>query len=252
MKIHFFASLILFCVFATAHAQKLAGVRVETSNLTVDQPAQITVHFTEPENFITCGLLINFGDGGSEHIRVEKNQLPLQLTHTYKQAGNFPITVEGKTQFRGFKTAGACTGSTLTTIANIQPADYDAMAAAEQAAKKAAFMKATAERQAAENAAKQAATDRRAAESASKKAISERHAAEKTAAVAASARAAAEREAARNRAAQWAAEKANADRLAAERAASAKNNSPPSRAAPAEAEPPKKTAPAKARSAMDL
>lgn len=258
--------LLLFFVFSSASALELTGVSIEPSEIAVGRQVQITIELKGKGDNSSCGLMINFGDGSSEHIRIEENKLPLKLAHTYDKTGVFSLSAEGKTLFRGFNTSITCSGSTHSAAVNVRAEDFAEKEAIEQAAKEAAFKKAAEERQAAERAAeiataeriaaektaRKAASERSAAERATQKATADRYAAEKAAASVASARAAAENEAARNAAAQRAAEKASADRLVAEKAASANDGNGPARSSQPEAEAPKKSTPIKARSAMDL
>lgn len=270
------AASIFFFVFSSASAQELTSVRIEPAEITVGQPVDITVDLKSQENSRACGILIAFGDGRSQRIRVDAEKLPAKLTHTYEQVGNFAISVEGNLQIRGLSSVLPCSGSTRTAAVNVRAEDFAAREAAEKAAQEAALQKAASERQAAERAAHQATVDRRAAESAAQRAASERATAEKAVAAGASARAAAEKEAARSAAVQRAAEKAAADRAvaakeaarnaalqretanasaattAAEQPASAKANEEPSRSRPPTVDAPKKSAPRKAGSAMDL
>lgn len=238
-----FASLVLSFVFSSASALELTGISVEPPETAIGQQVEIAVDFKVPEDkgqgdSVSCGLLINFGDNTSQYIRVEKNNFSLKLSHAYDRMGNFPISAEGKMEFRGFNTVLPCSGSNRATAVYVREEDFAAKEADEQAAKKAAFEKAAAERQAAERAAKRATAERVEAERTAKRATAERSAAER-----AIQKAVAERSAA---------EKASADRLAAEKAASANNSNTPSRSSPPEAEAPKKPTTIKARSAMDL
>ncbi len=235
--------LILFFMFSSASALELTGVSVEPSETAIGLPVEITVDFKGlgdkgQGDSVSCGLLINFGDDNSQYVRVEKNDFLLKLTHTYDRIGNFPISAEGKMEFRGFNTVLPCSGSNRSAAIYVREEDFAAKEADEQAAKKAAFKKAAAERQAAERAAKKATAERIDAERIAKSATAERSAAER-----AVQKATADR---------YVAEKTSADRLAAEKAASAKGSNAPSRPSPPEAEAPKKSTPIKARSAMDL
>ncbi|TSA43847.1 hypothetical protein D4R49_01885 [bacterium] len=266
MIVHITVVLILFSVLSTASAQELTGVRVEPQEITVGKSVQITVDFKGPGNNATCGILLNFGDGGSEYIRIEENKLPLRLAHTYDRVGIFPVSAEGQTKFRGFNTSLACGGPARSAAVSVRAEDFAVREAAEQAAKEAAFKRAATERQAAEHAAEQATAQRIAAEQNARKATVERsatersveratadrRAAEKAATTAASAKAAAERGAARQEAARQSAEKSTADRLAAQRATKSNDSNEPSGSLPPESDAQKKPAKIKARSAMDL
>ena len=58
-----------------------------------------------------CAILLNYGDGNSEQIRVESDNSTLNFSHAYKTTGNYKLTVEGKALFRGLKSVFGCKGN---------------------------------------------------------------------------------------------------------------------------------------------
>lgn len=219
-------------------AQELLAIKVEPSDIAVRKPVQITLEFKEISEQGACNVLVNFGDGRSEDIRVEAKSAVVKVSHTYESVGNYPISAEGKAKFRGFNTVFGCSGDTRSTALVVREEDYADKAAAAEEEKKAAYERAAAEARAAKLEAERAARDRVSAGSAARRAAAEKEAALKAANAAAADRAAQERAAVRARVAAERAEKAAA--LASE---------PPRTAAS-----PKKpaTPPLKAGSATDL
>jgi len=56
-----------------------------------------------------CGLLINWGDGSEDKIRVGFDvEKKFTLRHDFKKAGNFVVQLKGKGIFRGLKSVTAC------------------------------------------------------------------------------------------------------------------------------------------------
>lgn len=255
-----FLGVFPFC----ASAQELARVQADRSQALVGQKVEIVVDIIrQGTRGFYCGFTLSMGDGNTRDVRVTEKDIPFRISHTYTNAGSFPITVEGKTLIRGLKTAVACAGGTRSTAVTVMTEDA-AIRAAEEA--KAAAERAAAERRAAE--ARAAAETKAAAEA---RAIAEKAAAERAAA---EAKAAAQRAAAARAAAETkaAAERAKADRAAVEAKAAAdragaskaaQQTSPSPKAAETESETsdqaqrspaaaPQKKPPVKAKSAMDL
>ncbi len=105
---------------AVARAQSLTGVRVETPQPQPGKPLVILVDIDKADNDnITCGAVINFGDGNTRDLRIEGATFPLRVDHIYAAPGNFAVTIEGKTLFRGLRTAGACGGPSRSTVAQV-------------------------------------------------------------------------------------------------------------------------------------
>ena len=108
-----------------AYTQSLTGVRVETQPLEPGKPLVILVDIDKADNdSITCGAAINFGDGNTRDLRIEGATFPFRVDYIYAAPGTFAVTVEGKTLFRGLRTAGACGGparSTVTQVGNTGP-----------------------------------------------------------------------------------------------------------------------------------
>ena len=144
-----------------AIGQELIGIKIEPAEATVGKPVQITVDLKA--STVTngaCGLVINFGDGTSQAIRVENNSLPVAITRTYSGVGAVSVVAEGKLYVRGLRSVLGCFGPNQSIALNVRAEDPTVEEAAELAAKNAAVKRATADKVAAELAAKSAAADR--------------------------------------------------------------------------------------------
>lgn len=96
-----FAVAIPFAV----SAQELSGVRINRAQAIVGQPVETVVSVAGSGNTFYCGLIVSMGDGKMQEFRVNEKDMPLKIEHQYAAPGNYAVTVEGKTIFRGLKTA---------------------------------------------------------------------------------------------------------------------------------------------------
>jgi hypothetical protein len=195
-------SIYLSVLLSTsAIAQELVGIKIQPAEIAVSKAAEITLEFKEIENQSGCNVLVSFGDGRSEDVRVEAKKTVVTLSHTYDTVGNFPISAEGKTKFRGFNTVFGCSGDNRAAAIVVREENYADKAAAAEEEAKVAYERAAAERKAAQAEAKKAGSERAAAGSAAKRAAADKQAAERAANAAAADRAAQERAAAKAKAA---------------------------------------------------
>lgn len=231
-------SIYLSVLLSTsAIAQELVGIKIQPAEIAVSKAAEITLEFKEIENQSGCNVLVNFGDGKSEDVRIEAKKTAVTISHKYDAVGNFPVSAEGKTRFRGFNTVFGCVGDNRSAALVVREENYADKAAAAEEDAKIAYERAAAERKAAQAEAKRAGSERAAAGSAAKRAAADKQAAERAANAAAADRAAQERAAAKAKAA---AEKAENAAVAASEPA--RPVAPPKKAVP----------PVKAGSATDL
>ncbi len=206
---HGFAAFALFIAPTFALAQELTGIRIAPSEIAVHKPVEISLDVKEiNEQGGTCNVLVSFGDGRTEDVRVDAKKGVITISHTYDTVGNFPVSAEGKTKFRGFNTVFGCSGDIRSAALVVREENYADKAAAAEEEQKAAYERAAADARVAKAEAAKAAKDRTAASSAAKKAAMEKEAAQKAAGAAASDRAAQERAAAKAKAAAEKAEMA--------------------------------------------
>lgn len=236
--------LLIAAIFSMpVFAQELIAIKVEPSDIAVHKPVEITMEFNQINDQGSCNVLVNFGDGKTEDVRIEAKKTAVKISHVYETVGNYPISADGKTKFRGFNTVFGCPGSNRSTAVVVREENYADKAAAAEEEKKAAYERAAAEAKAAKAEADKATKDRTAASAAAKKAAMEKDAAQKAAIAAASDRAAQERAAAKAKAAAEKAEKLAAERSAAAASEASRPVDPPRKVAPP---------PVKAGSATDL
>lgn len=145
------------------NAQELTSMKVTPTSAGIGEQVVIEFDFklSPSENTArVCGLLVNFGDGSTQHFRVELTKLPLVINRTYTQAGPVSITADGKSQFQGLNSSFACSGSSRSAALIVRTDDYAAKEAEAVAARKAALARAQSDRNAAQSEAAKASSDR--------------------------------------------------------------------------------------------
>ena len=109
-------------------AQQLLGVTTPNSRVNVGEPVQLVLDF-KATGLIWCGLRVDFGDGESREIRVERS--PLTLTKQYRAAGRYDFRAKGEFLPRGLKSAVPCMGDAQSV--SVMVADQAADAARQAA-----------------------------------------------------------------------------------------------------------------------
>jgi hypothetical protein len=98
-------------------AQTMGNLQLGSSSIAPGEAVTVSVDVDfSSGNTPLCAIEVNYGDGSTEHRRVEARELNngrLFLQHSYQSAGVYTLRIEGKTMFRGFKTAMACHGASL-------------------------------------------------------------------------------------------------------------------------------------------
>lgn len=238
-------TLSLLLAMTGVSAQELTSVQVSRNEIGIGEGFELQLHLKKIDNSnqTICNLVVDFGDGRTEQVRVTAPRYVVELAHSYQRPGTAVIQVYGKTRFQGLQTAFGCFGDRKTVAVNVLPEDFAVRRAAALAEKEAALQRAEAEREAAKQAATEAQKQRSAAQQAAGQARAERATAERIAKDAARQRAAAQRDAKRQAAlpAQTAPQVVPAPEV--------KSAAPP----PASAAPDKtRNAPPKAKSSIDL
>lgn len=195
-SVSFGTASLLALVLSTAQAQEVVNVGVSRAEVGIGETVEVMLRLKMIDNSkqTVCNLVIDYGDGSSEQVRVASPELTFSLKHAYQRAGPAVIQVSGKTRFQGLQSAIGCFGG-RTVAVNVLPEDYVARRAAVLAEKEAALRQAEADKRAADAAASDAQAHRNAAQDASRRARIDRTAADKTARESAAKRAAAQREA---------------------------------------------------------
>lgn len=94
---------------------------MESPQAAVNQPIKGAVSITANTNTFYCGLLVTMGDGSTREFRVSEKETPVKFEHRYSAPGNYAVTVEGKTVFRGLMTAPACRGKATSASVLVVP-----------------------------------------------------------------------------------------------------------------------------------
>lgn len=235
----------LLLALTSVSAQELTSVQVSRNEIGIGEGFELQLHLKKIDNSnqTVCNLVVDFGDGRTEQVRITAPRYVVDLSHSYKRPGTAVIQVYGKTRFQGLQTAFGCFGDRQTVAVNVLPEDFAVRRAAALAEKEAALQRAEAEREAARLAATEAQKQRSAAQQAAEQARVERATAERIAKDAARQRAAVQRDAKK--------QASSASRGAPQivPAPEVKSAAPP----PTAATPDKtRTAPPRAKSSLDL
>lgn len=116
MKLSQLAFVAATLLVTHAHAQKMTGIALDKGQNTVGQAVKATVSLDAPEGSANCGLMLNWGDGSTEDIKIfQKDHMPVVRQHTYAKPGNYSVTAEAKkvTSHLG------CLGKKLSTSVQI-------------------------------------------------------------------------------------------------------------------------------------
>ena len=99
---------------ASVLAEQVKDYRLQPSagEATIGQSVEFVV--SRAANGETCAVQIDYGDGSSKSLRLEAGQKRASDTHVYARTGNYGVTLDGKVQFRGLKTALACAVDKIT------------------------------------------------------------------------------------------------------------------------------------------
>jgi hypothetical protein len=126
--------LSMFVLLSTTQvlAQEIKSASFTNSQSAMGSSVDLAITFQSTGGIPWCGLLIEWGDGEKQNVRVGDDNFktsPITLTHKYAAAGTFNATVKGNTMVRGLKTAQACGG--VVKPAQINIIDTVAMQQAE-------------------------------------------------------------------------------------------------------------------------
>ena len=103
-------------------AQEIKSANFTSAQSSMGNSVELTITFQATGNPPWCGLLVEWGDGEKQNVRVGDDNFktsPITLTHKYATAGNFNAIVKGNTMIRGLKTAQACGGVVKPAQINI-------------------------------------------------------------------------------------------------------------------------------------
>lgn len=122
MKTIIAAILVVVASANSVNAQSLVNIHATPAEVAIGEPTSILIGFKSQGNRSSaCGLLVNFGDGTSEHVRVEDRYIPVLLTHTYNKAGTLLVTAEGKGHLDGLRSVFGCFGTNQRLAITVRP-----------------------------------------------------------------------------------------------------------------------------------
>ena len=101
----------------------------------INKPFRLTFTFSGPPNTVSCGMVIDWGNGSIERMRFGEGQqvpLPFVVEHTYQIPGQYKLRLAGEAMMRGLRSVGACDVRVDGTLTVVDPVE-----AAKQAAQKA-------------------------------------------------------------------------------------------------------------------
>lgn len=164
----------------SSRSQELTSLKVSRHEIGIGEQLEIVAELKpiENSNQTVCNLVIDFGDGRTEQVRVTSQRAQVLLKHEYRRPGAAVIQVFGKTRFQGLSTAFGCFGAPRTIAVNVLPENYEAKRAAAAAAKEEALRRAEADLREAEASAARAQAERNAAQAAEERARRDRRSAE--------------------------------------------------------------------------
>jgi uncharacterized caspase-like protein len=93
-------------------ARELTAVKVEVSSVAVGSALGVRIELDAGNR---CGAVLSFGDGSSQELMLEADA-GASVTHQYSKAGNYAITVQGKTIWRGLGTYASCDGHLASAV----------------------------------------------------------------------------------------------------------------------------------------
>lgn len=113
-----FSCLALGATSRLSYAQELSAIHIDNPTVDIDSAVNFQIDFNSlgianPY----CGVEINFGDGESQQIRVGANgarDFPYKGSHSYKNAGNYNVSVSGVFIARGLRSAAPCSGKGIS------------------------------------------------------------------------------------------------------------------------------------------
>lgn len=100
--------LLLLCPTHVFAEQSISSLSIAPTPGNIGEPVHVTINVSNTPP-IWCGISISFGDGTVEDQRMESDTSI--IPHSYKRAGTFTVSIEGKFLVRGLKSASACKGS---------------------------------------------------------------------------------------------------------------------------------------------
>ena len=119
----------LLLLTSVAFAQTMTSLQMDKASVQTGQAVQATIGLDG--DLTNCGMRIEWGDGTSNDLKVEKpEQKPFKTSHTYAKAGDYTVKVVGAKVTSHFR----CIGKDMTAAVKVNaPAPVAAAPAPAQA-----------------------------------------------------------------------------------------------------------------------
>jgi hypothetical protein len=112
-------------VMGSANSQEIASITANAKEVTLGSDVDLSLSLKpNPNGANNCALLVEFGNGDSEYVRVTSSnpadlQVPVKVK--YASAGTYTVTAKGKLMIRGLNTLGPCEGEKSETVSVVTP-----------------------------------------------------------------------------------------------------------------------------------
>ena len=121
-----FITLILMGVVRCVEAQEVAGFTVNKKQALPGEEMIFMLQITNTYGrAINCSVLVEFGNGVSEYVRVSspavETDLRFPVTYKYPGPGTYTVTAKGKLLVRGLATLAGCNGEKNETVTIADP-----------------------------------------------------------------------------------------------------------------------------------
>jgi hypothetical protein len=111
MNLRKLSLFVLLSIPALALANKVEKVDLTPKSPDMNTELQVKMIFAVPDDKVSCGITVDWGDGEKQKLRVGNGQQvlpPFSLAHTYSTAGSKNISIKGESVFRGLSSVGPC------------------------------------------------------------------------------------------------------------------------------------------------
>jgi len=116
---------LFFLIPVLGLANKIDKVEITPESPDVNTELNLKLNFSVPEDKVSCGVVIDWGDGEKQRLRVGNGQQltpPFKISHAYKNANQLKISVKGEFIARGLNSIGGCDVNVTSVITIQDPA----------------------------------------------------------------------------------------------------------------------------------
>ena len=125
-KNFFVISFLLASLSGQAYAQEIIGFSASSKQVLASDEMTFTLRLApSPGGINNCAVLVEFGNGESQNVRVNSsaNEPELRFTFNYKYSnpGNYTASAKGKLLVRGLNTLPGCGGEKTESLVVVDP-----------------------------------------------------------------------------------------------------------------------------------